>query len=216
MQWEWRAFGRISDEFEQRFEALPMARSWQQVRDAYFLLPNSDWNLKLRNGAEDGLKLKRRLRIDGDLELWTDSLDDLWLMPMRAEELAALGNDIGLALPLHGHAWLDRIQLLDLLSQSTPKAPIVVVDKMRTTHRMWDGGGAVLVEVVEITRPERLQSIAVQNAIDLDDEDEATVQQARQTVARAIEELGLTSGNWKTCAYVDALTTWQQGRELGV
>lgn len=214
MQWEWRVFGSIPAEFGQVFDELPLARTWQQVRDAYFLLPTIDLNLKLRSGAEDGLKLKRCLRRADELELWTDRLDDLWLMPMRREELDALAADIGLELAPRERDWLDRLDLLDLLSQANPRAPVVIVDKYRTTHRLWEDEGAVLVEVVEISRPQRIQSIAIQNAFDLADEPEETIEAARETVQRAIRALGCEHGRWQACSYVEALRAWERGEEI--
>jgi hypothetical protein len=97
---------------------------------------------------------------------------------------------------------------------------VVVVDKVRTTHRLWEDEGGVLVELVDISRPEKIQSIAIQNGIDLEDASEATIEEARQTVQRAIEVLGCGPGqgeeHWQTCAYVEALLSWSQGRDLQI
>jgi hypothetical protein len=72
--WEWRAFGRISDEMSRKVQAYPirLGISNLPVKDVYLISPLSDQNVKLR-WYFSGLYLKFKLLLDtkpGQIELY--------------------------------------------------------------------------------------------------------------------------------------------------
>jgi hypothetical protein len=208
MHWEWRGFGTPSSGFLERYEALPLARDWQGVQDTYFCLPSADVNLKLRDGAEDGLKLKRRLRRSGEFELWTERLEDILLFPATAEEVGALAREAGLWLPEAPQDPLDRDTVVALLSRARPRPDVVVVRKSRETHRLWEGEAGVLVELAEVRAPCAIHAVGIQNAADLEDADDTEIEAAEALVRRAFQALGLASEGLEAHSYVSIARTW--------
>jgi hypothetical protein len=213
MHWEWRGFGDLSDGFLEGFERLAFARDWQEVTDTYFLLPTSDLNLKCRDGAEDGLKLKRRLRRSGELELWTERLEDMRAFPLSDLELASLARGAGLRLPPLAERVLDRDAAVEALSRAQPRPGVVRVRKVRETHRLWEGARGVLVELAEITSPVRTRSLCVQSACDLEEQGPAEVRAAEELVRRALEALAVSREALRPSSYADAVRAWASPRE---
>src|SRR5690242_11666093 len=92
--WEWRGFGTVSPPFLERFENLPapFGRLRQRVVDEYLCIPGVEVNLKFRQGTtwQDGLKFKRFQRRSGELEKWTESMEEIFPFPLSDRAWALL------------------------------------------------------------------------------------------------------------------------------
>jgi hypothetical protein len=165
--WEWRGFGTVSPAFLARFENLsaPFGRTPQRVVDEYLWIPGVDVNLKFRQGTDwqDGLKFKRFRRRFGELEKWTESMDEIFPFPLSDRAWALLLAE----LQIHGAVQLkpphgaDRDASLKFLQSIEPRTRLVAVVKERR-FRMWRSGGNVRLELAEIVSPRKTTSVGLE------------------------------------------------------
>src|SRR5262245_20841217 len=93
--WEWRGFGRVSDEFRAVFAKLPpkfaSGDEWDATRDQYIFVAGRPVSVKVRTGGSpQGLKLKRFAGREGGLELWVERPDEMY--PFAELDRYALGE----------------------------------------------------------------------------------------------------------------------------
>jgi hypothetical protein len=162
--WEWRAFGSVSPAFLTRFDNLsaPFGRSMQRVVDEYLWIPGLEVNVKFRQGTnwQDGLKFKRFERRSGELEKWTESMEEIFPFPLsdRAWALLLAELKIPAAAQMTPPRAADRDGALKFLQLIEPRTRLVAVIKERR-FRMWHGGRNVRLELAEVVSPRKTTSV---------------------------------------------------------
>jgi hypothetical protein len=221
--WEWRGFGRISEEFGAAFAKLPRRSEegpeWAETRDQYVFVRGSSIDVKLLSGgSQGGLKLKRLVSREGGLELWTESPREIYLFEqMDRYSLAELADLLGLTLRGHirsGELAADHI--LSHLRAARPAAELVTVHEKRQTRIAASG---VAVELVELTRVTLegpnpalgmpLFSVGVVNVSDLEGRSGAARAAIGNEVRLVLAELGVGSEALLPLNYLQAMALWR-------
>src|SRR2546423_14138859 len=101
--WEWRAFGRISDELASKVRAYPIRLGIDDLRgeDLYLVSPDSDQNVKLRRYVK-GWILKFKLLLEtepGGFELYKESAELTYRFPVALNKVKAAAQLLGIKLP---------------------------------------------------------------------------------------------------------------------
>lgn len=210
--WEWRGFGAVSDAFLDRYTGLKVQYGPQEFEDLYIWSPNLQVNIKLREGAEGGLKIKRFVSRDGRLQRWTEDPDDLFAFPLAEPAWHALARELAtanLALGAYPETPAGRDQLLEILAKAGCKT--ILVSKRRD-GRYWQGpDGTLLVEWTTIHKPQPIHSIGLESPdIALETAGPAD-EQAKAAILAAISSLGLEREPLKVMNYMDAVSLWARG-----
>lgn len=192
--WEWRGFGRVSDDLRARIEALDLRfDSGVATIDTYLWTPNGPANVKLRHGD---LKFKRLLESDGDLQHWLEDEKELHPFPLNADVVEALAQALAITLPEGLQTPVGRNELVELLKNAHPPVQILLVEKYRRFFSLPTGtGDPVIVELTDIVRPELVSSVALEHA-DID------------AVRQGLAQLGLTDNTLCPLHYLEALSIW--------
>ena len=191
--WEWRAFGSLSPAFLTRFSNLsaPFGRSKQRVVDEYLWIPAVEVNLKFRQGTiwQDGLKFKRFERRSGELEKWTESMDEIFPFPLsdRAWALLLAELKIPAAAQMTPPRTADRDTALKFLLSIEPRTRLVAVIKERR-FRMWHSGGNVRLELAEVVSPRKTTSVGFEVWDPMERLDDAA---SMALLERAISAMGI-------------------------
>jgi hypothetical protein len=199
--WEWRAFGQVPDDLQQRILALPPALPdpWL-VEDHYLYAPGSTANVKLRAGE---LKLKRFIARDGDLERWLEDPAEVYHFPLAPAVVAETAAALAVTLPAWPEQALDQAEMLALLRRANPPVQEIVVRKIRYLRTLPLPGvdPDVLLELAEINAPQAILSIALEHP-----------QADPVRLARA--HLGLDQTSLAPMSYLRALSFWAQSQSL--
>ncbi len=217
--WEWRAFGTLSQRFARTFANLQLVYgfAWADVVDDYLWIHGSRVNVKLRTGIEDGLKFKRIERENEDIELWTENPEDLYpYQDLNDEAFAKLAADLSITLPAIPPGVFDRGRALALLQKAVPPVKVVRVEKRRQTRKFGNSGNAVKVEVAQISAPQYVCSVGVENDKDLGNtSSEEQIVAARAAILSALRELKLDGEkSLSSMSYLKALGTWASGSSV--
>jgi hypothetical protein len=216
LHWEWRAFGDISDRFRQSFQRLPTEYPTpDETTDQYIWIPRIEINVKLRSGQQQGLKLKRSIRKDSDLELWLEDPNEFFpYQTLDATVLQKVASILGITLPRITTA-PTREAIIDLFLRASPATLIVEVLKRRQARR---AGRDVQVELAELldvsingasaSAHHPSYSIGVESAVDLTDLPPAQVDAARDAVEATIDALRLREDGMRTMNYLDIVAEW--------
>jgi hypothetical protein len=204
--WEWRGFGGPPQGLRSAIESLPLLfPTSQDITDHYLWAPGSTVNVKLRLGD---LKFKRLLETAGGLERWIEDEAENHPFPVAPDVLEKLAGALGISLGPLPASCPDRDALVRLLDAARPAVRRVSVSKTRW-GRLWRGdtrggedeGRQVIVEIAEISSPERISSIAIEHP-------------SRERVAAARDALGLPGG-LRRLSYLDAISLWARGETIG-
>ena len=206
--WEWRGFGSLSPGVRSRIEALPLKfPEPQRITDEYFWLPGVRINVKLRReGDIESLKFKRLLEESRGIEKWHEDVAETYAFPLAPEVVGKLFRELGVPPPEPPAPARDAAEALLALRRLAPSVARVVVDKVRW-QREWRGAGPgggrrrVIIEVAEISHPERITSVGVED-------------ETGEAVEAARADLGLPAG-LRTLSYLDALGVWAGGGRIG-
>ncbi len=215
IHWEWRGFGEVSDRFRTLFDSLQPLFSREEVTDTYVWVPKLQINLKLRagNGDKDGLKFKRLKDEDGDLEQWEENREEMYEYPLVVEAWEKLGEELGklnVGLPAMSREPLDREATLRLLRQADARVRLVEVTKRRKAS-LWSGpDGDVKVEIADISSPQTVSSVGLENWGELAAPDEA----AKGTLLVASKALGTHKEPLTPMSYLQAVENWANGVEI--
>jgi hypothetical protein len=191
--WEWRAFGSVSQAFLARFSNLsaPFGRSTQRVVDEYLWIPGVEVNLKFRQGTiwQDGLKFKRFERRSGELEKWTESMEEIFPFPLsdRAWALLLAELKIPAAAQMTPPRTADRDAALKFLQSIEPRTRLVAVIKERG-FRMWHSGRNVRVELADVVSPRKTTSVGFEVWDPMERLDDAA---SMALLERAISAMGI-------------------------
>lgn len=151
--WEWRAFGRITDELAARVKAYPirLGISNLPVRDIYLIPPVSDQNVKIR-WYGTGLYLKFKLLIDtrpGQIELYSESAQYTYPFPISFETLreAARLLQVTLIDTVQASGIFNTDETVSVLAAASPPVVRIDVKKVRSQYQ-FDGGWIELADAV--------------------------------------------------------------------
>jgi len=222
--WEWRGFGRVSNRFLEAFVRCPLgfehAPPWDHARDEYYWFRASPIYVRLRTGGTPlGLKLKRFVARDRDLELWFEDPNDLH--PLGRLDHGVL-NEIAATLGVrHGGVPagpLTSDQVARVFRTSSPPASVLTVSKTRQIRR---AGRGIQIEFSKITRvtangwrtaiDRPLFSIAVRNSSDLTHATPDAVDAAREETLAVLAALNLAAEPLRPMNYLEAIETWTSG-----
>jgi hypothetical protein len=214
LHWEWRGFGRLDPSARKRIEQLPRWNVASEVVDCYVWWPGLAVNLKLRQwGGGESLKLKRLWRRDEtlDVELWEERPEEEYLLPIAPEALDSIFAELG-----WGHVNVDspadRLVLEDLLVHAAPGVRLIEVAKHRQTFATSVGHLPVRIELADITVPESLTSIGIEDHGGLGERSSGEeLQRGCDAVCTVRDELDL---NLESRSYLDALAFWARGTRL--
>lgn len=197
--------------------ALP-DHEWQDMVDRYLWVPGYGMNAKMRSGLPTGdcLKFKRLKARWNQLQLWHEDPEDIHEFPLQWSDLGWLAKELHIVLPDKPRETVSYDDALEIFKDATPPVQVIEVHKHRLA-RIWRKGDLkVLIEIAELSHPEVIQSLCVESTLELtkwSGPDRMTA--ARDSVRRAVEELGLESESLKSMNYVDALTVWADGHRVG-
>ena len=143
--WEWRAFGRISDELASRVRAYPIRLGIDDLRgeDLYLVSPDSDQNVKLRRYVK-GWILKFKLLLEtepGGFELYKESAELTYRFPVTLDKVQAAAQLLGINVP-EGELSRDAFgeqEFVAALTRSSPPARETRVSKRRSQYQFDDG-----------------------------------------------------------------------------
>ena len=143
--WEWRAFGRISDELASKVRAYPIRLGIDDLRgeDLYLVSPDSDQNVKLRRYVK-GWILKFKLLLEtepGGFELYKESAELTYRFPVTLDKVQAAAQLLGIKVP-EGELSRDAFgeqEFVGALTRSTPPARETRVSKRRSQYQFDDG-----------------------------------------------------------------------------
>jgi len=143
--WEWRAFGRINDELAGKVRAYPIRLGIDDLRgeDLYLVSPLSDQNVKLRRYAK-GWVLKFKLLLEtepGGFELYKESAEFTYRLPVKLEELKAAAQLLSIELPANDFTteMFGEPDFVNALAKSFPPAQETRVSKRRSQYQCGDG-----------------------------------------------------------------------------
>lgn len=212
--WEWRGFGNVSNEFRDNFASFPLAfpegPEWLDVTDEYLWVPDCNINVKLRTGHQEGLKLKRFEERHHTAELWFEDPKELYpYSSLDAAAFQSLGEALKIKLPPIQDGPFDRRATLEILGNTRPPVQIVKVQKSRQTRLWGTGDSQVLVEIANITHPQGILSVSLENAKPIAGQnDRERLNQAREALLFAMEALNIRKEDLKIMNYLEALSCW--------
>ena len=212
IHWEWRAFGRPGPGFPSLFRGLAPHLQTLTVQDFYVWTPGLSTNIKIRRGAEEGLKFKRLLAEEGALQCWQEDPAEFYPFPLHraawytlAQELAAAGLDPGPA----PESPVERPQLEAHLARIGCRT--IRVKKRREARLFAAAQGSVVVEWAQIEQPQALDSIGLENAAPAAGASACSSAEAVDAVAAAVAALGLHKDALRVMSYMDAVAAWAAG-----
>lgn len=217
LHWEWRGFGGLDAGSRRRIENLPrLFPSDIEGVDSYYWYPGCDVNLKLRDwGRRAGVKLKRLRTVDDETgcQLWYEDEREDFPFPLQPAAVHRLAEALGVDMSPPRRS-IGRCTLLTLLQEARPDLVVVPVRKIRSIRRWGPEGREILVEIAEISAPERLTSVGMEDRAGLTDSASAEeMAAAKADVLAAREALGLP-GALTTVSYLAAVGTWAAGGTL--
>ena len=214
LHWEWRGFGRLDSTARDRIERLTPIGVASSVVDRYVWCPGLAINVKLRQwSGGQSFKLKRLLRRcqSHDVELWEERPEEDYVMPLSPESLQSVLTElhwdhVQVSQPV------DRGSLEELLAHAAPGVQLVSVAKRRRAFTTAVGETPVRVELADITEPEALTSIGIEDQLGLDEESSKEVYEWGRDAVRAVrDDLGV---RLESRSYLDALAYWVRGARL--
>jgi len=162
--WEWRAFGRISNELSLKVRSYPIRLGVDDLRgeDLYLVSPGSDQNVKLRRYVK-GWILKFKLLLEtepGGFELYKESAELTYRLPVAIDKVKAAAQLLGIKLPeddLSTEAFREQ-EFVAALTRSSPPARETRVSKRRSQYQFDDGW----IELADVEfETNEVQSISV-------------------------------------------------------
>ena len=218
--WEWRGFGTVSKELQDRINRLTVVSpvsEWQDVADCYLWVPGCEVNVKFRSAVTGGeiLKFKRVHDRHHDIELWCEDPEEIFYFPLDEAAMAQLARELHVKLPRTGRQRIDRDAAMGILSRARPPIQVIEVHKRRRT-RLWKHPEAnVLIELVDITQPERISCVGFESTIaQLAGANEELLQAARTSIERALEAFEIEGAGLQPMSYFGALNIWGEGKKL--
>jgi hypothetical protein len=173
--------------------------------------------VKLRlGGSQQGLKLKRLVDFDGDVELWLEDPRELFSFDKLDRTLLnEVAGKLGLPAMNVPASRLTPSQVLEIFRTANASAVVASVHKKRQSRQ---AGPSIQVELAEILRVTAggseidldfpLFSVAVENSADLSNASPASLAAGKDAVLAVIQSLNLTSEALRPMNYLDAIAVW--------
>jgi hypothetical protein len=213
--WEWRGFGSVSDAFFERYRDLAYAFGPQKIDDLYVWAPGLQVNLKIRQGAFEGLKIKRPSGKEGRFECWIERPEDFYDLPLTEFAWQALAVELagaGLVLGPYPNNPPGLEDLLFLLEGAGCES--LLVSKERG-GRWWEGpNGRVLVEWTAIHQPQAILSLSLESQDTNPESSDFSDHKAKADLQAAILALGLDRESLALMNFLHALAIWIDGRRI--
>ena len=219
--WEWRGFGTVSESLRERWNSFEYAlpdQQWHDMVDRYLWVPGYGMNAKMRSGLPVGdcLKFKRLRARWNQLQLWHEDPEDVHRFPLKWSDLRWLAQELHVELPSEQRDTIGFDESLDVFQKATPPVQVIEVRKHRQARTWQNGEARVQVEIAELTQPEVITSLSLESTLELTEWAEPTVMTAaRDSVKQALDDLGIENEDLQGMNYVDALTVWADGDQLG-
>lgn len=195
--WEWRAFGKLSDDLVAQARAYPIRMGIRAIQgeDLYLISPDSDQNVKLRR-SPGGWVLKFKLLFEtrtAPIELYSESAEYTYPLPVPLDRVKEAAVLLATSLPqtiLGLDQLFDFDKLINALAKSSPPIVETTVSKVRSQYAFENGW----FELADVDFEQcSTQSISV-NSRDLEVVKEVTNQ--------------LETGNLEVMNYVEACRLW--------
>ena len=175
-------------------------------------------NAKMRSGLpiDDCLKFKRLRARWNQLQLWHEDPEDVHRFPLKWSDLRWLSQELHVKLPKKQQETVGFDEALEIFQRATPPVQVIEVRKHRQARIWQNGDTSVLIEIAELTEPEVITSLSLESTLELTEWAEPEVMTAaRDSVKRAVDDLGIENESLQSMNYVDALTLWADGEQLG-
>ena len=212
--WEWRGFGSVSSRFAEYYYQLEVVYDRHKMEDCYLYVPGLEANIKLRSGAENGLKFKWLNKTENNFEVWTENEDELFNFPLNNAGRDTLLNILertALDIPKFPNNQLNREAILHWLRKAG--ITFVEVSKERESRKWVSDGGIVLVEWTKISKPQNIISIGLENYSSAENE-LMTKKKHKELLKNAIGELELTKEAMQPMNYMEAVKIWAHGNKI--
>ena len=162
--WEWRAFGRISDDLATKVRAYPIRFGLIDIdgEDIYLISPHNDQNVKFRK-YPGGWLLKFKLLLEtkpGPFELYNERPEFTRRPPVSRDRLKEVAGLLAVELPEAGFSVesFSEEEFVKALARATPPVAEVRVAKRRSQFQFENGW----LELAEARFQRRyIQSISV-------------------------------------------------------
>jgi hypothetical protein len=163
--WEWRAFGKLSEELVTRVRAHPVRMGLVNIQgeDLYLISPDSDQNVKLRRNF-GGWVLKFKLLFEtrtAPYELYSESAEYIYTFPVPVERLkeaaTLLATTLSPAIPGSAES-LDVEAFVNAFVNASPAIVETSVSKVRSQFAFENGW----YELADVEfENQRIQSVSV-------------------------------------------------------
>jgi len=210
--WEWRGFGGVSSRFADKFNRMPEYNPTQTVEDLYIWVPDISTNIKIREGAEDGLKIKRYIERRKPVEKWEENPNEIFKFPLSQSGWTKLQTTLaesGIEIPAYPSD-PDREKTLDIVKQTGCKT--VRVCKKRDTRLFEQKNIPIQIEWTVITEPQSILSIGLENIND--DYNNTSDKQAIKAIQQALYTIDLVEEPLSTMNYMEAIAKWAVGNKI--
>ena len=162
--WEWRAFGRISEDLAAKVRAYPIRFGLIDIdgEDIYLVSPRSEQNVKFRK-YPGGWLLKFKLLLEtkpGPFELYNERPEFTHRLPVSHDQLKEAAGLLAVDLPDAGPSVesFSEEDFVNALAQATPSVAASRVAKRRSQFQFENGW----LELAEVKLQGRsIQSISV-------------------------------------------------------
>jgi hypothetical protein len=214
LHWEWRGFGSLTSTFACRFCNLSVAFPPETVTDLYLWKEKLNINIKLRKGAEEGLKFKRFKGKKGNVEQWLEDPEEIFQFPLNNNAWdtlkKALQNEKAF-LSTKPSKPFTRSKILSYLQKTGYE--ILEVQKNRESRLLNVGNGTVKVEWCCISKPQSIMSVGLENWFE-PGEEEQDEKEKITNLKIAIEKLDLHKQPLKVMNYLDILDYWANNHNI--
>jgi hypothetical protein len=199
--WEWRAFGRISEDLGAKVRAYPIRFGLIDIdgEDIYLVSPRSEQNVKFRK-YPGGWVLKFKLLLEtkpGPFELYNERPEFTHRLPVSHDRLKEAAGLLAVELPDAGPSVesLSEEDFVNALAQATPSVAASRVAKRRSQFQFENGW----LELAEVKLQGRtIQSISVHS-------------RELEVVMKMLESLQ-PGDDLEAMNYIDACRRWGLGR----
>jgi hypothetical protein len=218
IHWEWRGFGTVSSDLVRRFCRLETPFSEpQKLRDNYLWVPGLRTNIKFRPlYPAEPFKIKRPLGEKNGLEKWAENEEDIFRFPLDKQSWDTLAEallaTINVSLGEFSSEKPDDETVMGRLIKEGVR--IITVDKIRSSSIWKAPNRQVKVEWSNISSPQHILSIALENWYVTPDQESLPDDEAQEDLLAAIAALGLKDEPLEAMNYVQALEVWAVSLKL--
>lgn len=215
LHWEWRGFGGIDSKFAERYSKLNKVISEYSVVDCYLYAPGLETNIKIRKGAENGLKFKRPGKVMGNYEQWLEDENEIFDFPLskkaqkllmesfKSTELNYKGSfPRRISNEEHTISWLKDIG-----------CRVIEVQKKREIRKWISPEGSVLIEWTCLFKPQPIISVSLESG-SFDNPESQIALEYLDILKSAYQDFGLNEKPLCTMNYLEAVAIWAKSNKI--